>query len=120
MVKPPITAEQVIAALGLKPHPKEGGFFAETYRADESILQSALPGRYKSSRAFGTCIYYLLTPETFSPMHRLKSDEIPQAPDRFLAQLIVVPLGRREASRLLKKLEVLLAVSFRASDGNHS
>ncbi len=27
-------------------------------------------------RPFGTAIYYLLAPETFSAMHRLKSDEI--------------------------------------------
>jgi len=36
----------------------------------------SLPGRYKSSRAFSTAIYYLLTPETCSRMHRLRSDEI--------------------------------------------
>jgi predicted cupin superfamily sugar epimerase len=35
-----------------------------------------LPSRYKGVRLFGTAIYYLLTPETFSAMHRLPSDEI--------------------------------------------
>jgi predicted cupin superfamily sugar epimerase len=56
------------------PHPEEGGFFRETYRCDET--PSGVPPRYQGKRAFGTAIYYLLTPETFSHMHRLDSDEI--------------------------------------------
>jgi predicted cupin superfamily sugar epimerase len=40
------------------------------------ILPGVLPSRYSGPRAFGTCIYYLLTPTTFSAMHRLQSDEI--------------------------------------------
>jgi predicted cupin superfamily sugar epimerase len=31
-----MTAEEIIAWLKLKPHPKEGGFFSETYRAGET------------------------------------------------------------------------------------
>ncbi len=71
-----ITADQVKALLRLRPHPAEGGFFVETYRATELIPQEALPPRYKDARPFGTAIYYLLTPETFSAMHRLASDEV--------------------------------------------
>jgi predicted cupin superfamily sugar epimerase len=71
-----MTAEEIIALLKLKPHPKEGGFFTETYRAEESIPRSVLPQRYTGPRAFGTSIYYLLAPGTFSAMHRLQSDEI--------------------------------------------
>lgn len=71
-----MTAEEIIALLNLKPHPKEGGFFAETYRAEETIPQNVLPQRYTGARIFGTCIYYLLTSTTFSAMHRLQSDEI--------------------------------------------
>jgi len=71
-----MTAEEIIALLKLKPHPEEGGFFAETYRAEEAIPRSVLPQRYTGPRAFGTCIYYLLTPGTISAMHRLQSDEI--------------------------------------------
>jgi predicted cupin superfamily sugar epimerase len=40
------------------------------------IPKSALPERYSDQRLAGTCIYYLLEPETFSEMHRLHSDEI--------------------------------------------
>ena len=71
-----MTAEEIITLLKLKPHPNEGGFFSETWRADETIPPGVLPTRYASARAFGTCIYYLLTPTTFSAIHRLQSDEI--------------------------------------------
>ncbi len=68
-------AEEVINLLGLEPHP-EGGFYRETYRCRELLPESALPSRYSGDRSFGTAIYYMLTPETFSAMHRIKSDEI--------------------------------------------
>jgi predicted cupin superfamily sugar epimerase len=71
-----MTDEEIIALLKLKPHPKEGGFFAETYRAEEAIPRNVLPQRYTGPRAFGTAIYYLLTPAVFSAMHRLRSDEV--------------------------------------------
>ena len=71
-----LTADQIIALLNLKPHPKEGGYFRETYRSSETISEKTLPNRYKGMRSFATAIYYLLTPETFSAMHRLQSEEI--------------------------------------------
>jgi predicted cupin superfamily sugar epimerase len=69
-------AKEIIALLKLKPHPKEGGFYSETYRADETIPAGVLPPRYRGERSISTCIYYLLTAGTFSAMHRLQSDEI--------------------------------------------
>jgi len=71
-----LTANQIITLFNLKPHPEEGGYFAETYRSSETLSEKALPSRYKGIRSFGTAIYYLLTPEIFSVMHRLQSDEI--------------------------------------------
>jgi uncharacterized protein len=71
-----MTAEELIARLGLQPHPKEGGFFRETYRSAECIGKPHLPQRYTADRSFGTAIYYLLTPTSISAMHRLASDEI--------------------------------------------
>jgi predicted cupin superfamily sugar epimerase len=67
-------AEDIIKLLQLQPHPKEGGYFRETYRSADSF--SDLPSRYRGKRSASTAIYYLLTPETFSAMHRLASDEI--------------------------------------------
>jgi predicted cupin superfamily sugar epimerase len=71
-----VTAEELIARLGLTPHPSEGGFYVETYRSDEQIEAAGLPERYGAPRALGTAIYYLLTPTHVSAMHRLQSDEI--------------------------------------------
>lgn len=66
----PLTAQQVIALLDLKPQPQEGGFFRETYRSNELVT---LRG---GDRAAGTAIYYFLTPDTFSALHRLPTDEV--------------------------------------------
>lgn len=50
---------EVLEILGLEAHPLEGGFFRETFRDPHS-----------------TAIYYLLTPGTFSEMHRLPGAEV--------------------------------------------
>jgi predicted cupin superfamily sugar epimerase len=71
-----LTAQELIALLKLQPHPKEGGFFCETYRAADRFSAAQLPARYAGERAAGTAIYYLLTPNTVSALHRLASDEI--------------------------------------------
>jgi hypothetical protein len=71
-----MTADEIKALLGLEPHALEGGWFAETYRARES-LPPGVPGPDRAGvRSLATAIYYLLTPETFSALHRLRSDEI--------------------------------------------
>jgi uncharacterized protein len=72
------TAQEIIAALRLQPHPIEGGYFRETYRSRGSIPASALPPTYQGQdeRSIGTSIYFLLTPETFSEMHRLPTEEV--------------------------------------------
>ena len=69
-----MNAEEIIKFLRLQPHPKEGGFFRETYRSVDSFFN--LPNRYRGERSASTAIYYLLTTSTFSAMHRLTSDEV--------------------------------------------
>lgn len=71
-----LTAEEIIRRLDLKPHPEEGGFYRETYRSPESLQGDSLPVRYSSPRSLGTAIYYLLTPNSISALHRLPTDEI--------------------------------------------
>ena len=72
-----MTAEDVKKLLGLKPHPREGGWYVRTYEAAEFVAAEAFgDGRYAGGRRTGTAIYYLLEPETFSEMHRLQSDEV--------------------------------------------
>jgi predicted cupin superfamily sugar epimerase len=72
------TANQIIATLKLEPHPIEGGYFRETYRATATIPASLLPTGYRGQgvRALGTSIYYLLTSATFSELHRLPTEEV--------------------------------------------
>jgi len=71
-----MTAGELKALLQLEPHPREGGWFRQTWRAAESIPANALPARYAGSRSAGTAIYYLLEPDSFSEMHKLASDEV--------------------------------------------
>jgi len=71
-----ITASALISCLGLKPLSQEGGYYAETYRSEGSIPANALAEAYGSTRSLATAIYYLVTPDSFSFMHRLSSDEV--------------------------------------------
>ncbi len=70
------TANDIIEKLKLQPHPHEGGYFYETYRSEEKIDREHLPVRYDGRRSISTAIYYLLTPDTYSAWHRLRSDEL--------------------------------------------
>lgn len=65
-----ITAEEMIKLLNLQKH-QEGGYFAETYRSKEMVT---VP--HRGQRSYSTAIYYMLTPDSFSEMHRLATDEI--------------------------------------------
>jgi predicted cupin superfamily sugar epimerase len=65
------TAQDLITVLNLQPLPREGGYYRETYRAP-----LRLPDRFGQDRSAATAIYYLLTPDSFSALHRLPTDEI--------------------------------------------
>jgi len=54
-----MNAEHLINHLQLQPHP-EGGYFKETYRAEESISPEALPKRFTGERSFSpaSIIFY--------------------------------------------------------------
>ena len=71
-----LTPDRIRALLNLAPHPIEGGYFAETYQSAVRIPQTSLTTDYPGDRPAGTAIYYLLTPETFSALHKLPGDEI--------------------------------------------
>lgn len=68
------TTKEFIDYYRLLPHP-EGGYYKETYRSAESILQPALPARFGGDRNFSTAIYFLLEENNFSAFHKIKSDE---------------------------------------------
>ncbi len=71
-----LSVDELKRLLGLEPLPGEGGWFAETYRARESLPPGALGPGWPGPRSLATAIYYLLTPESFSALHRLRADEI--------------------------------------------
>lgn len=71
-----MNAQVLIEKLGLQPLPGEGGFYRETYRSSERVAAAALPERYTADKELGTAIYYLLTPEVASVLHRVRTDEV--------------------------------------------
>jgi len=70
-----MNADDVIRALDLSPLPWEGGWYRETWRSKVDIQATELVDQYDGARSAGTAIYYVLTPQTVSRMHRLPSDE---------------------------------------------
>jgi predicted cupin superfamily sugar epimerase len=62
--------------LNLKPLEPEGGFFIETYRTVEKIDARQFGLGHCGTRSLSTAIYYLLTPESFSAIHKVPGDEI--------------------------------------------
>jgi len=60
-------ARQIISRLGLKPLPREGGFFAPTWTS---------PRKGPGGRPIGSAILFLVTVADFSALHRLAADEI--------------------------------------------
>lgn len=69
-----MTIQTLVQHLRLEPHP-EGGYYRETYRSAETLPQSALPDGFDGDRHFCTAIYFLITENNFSALHRIRSDE---------------------------------------------
>jgi hypothetical protein len=89
-----------IASLRLAPHP-EGGFYRETYRAEETIEAEHLPGRFGGPRVHSTAIYFLLPGDHVSALHRIKSDEVWHFyAGTTLTLTLIHPDGRLEQHRL--------------------
>lgn len=70
--------EELLSLFSLEPLEQEGGLYKVSYTSDEVLPESHLPDRYAGKRPFHTAIYYLLTGEkdSFSALHRLKTDEV--------------------------------------------
>jgi predicted cupin superfamily sugar epimerase len=67
----PRRAAELIKALDLEPHP-EGGFYREVFRS-EGIVN---PADQRGERSALTTIYFLLTDDSHSRWHRVRSDEV--------------------------------------------
>lgn len=68
-------AQKFIEKLELQPHP-EGGYFKETYRSRGEINSKHLEENYRGNRNYSTCIYFLLTSDKFSALHKIEQDKI--------------------------------------------
>lgn len=63
-----VNAAYWIQKLALQPHP-EGGFYREVFRSSREVSTPL------GSRSGGTSIYFLLTANSFSALHRIAFDE---------------------------------------------
>lgn len=70
------SAAAVARALALEPLPREGGWFRRTYASELAISAGSLPSIYGGPRRTASAILALLTPDGFSALHRLASDEV--------------------------------------------
>ena len=96
--------EDVIEILELEPLPFEGGLWKKSCYSDITMPDGTLG--YPNDRPLYGAIYYLLTPESFSKMHRLLQDEIwyhHQGPAVRL--LLVYPDGKSEVKILGQDLK---------------
>ena len=63
-----MNADQIIRLLKLQPLEIEGGFFRRTYTSAEKWNSE--------DQHIGSAIYYLITPDSFSTLHKVTSDEL--------------------------------------------
>jgi uncharacterized protein len=64
------TVQYWVDQLDLLAHP-EGGFYKETYRSSENVIN-----RNGVERSASTGIHFLITSENFSAFHKIESDEM--------------------------------------------
>ncbi len=71
-----LAATDIIRILDLKPLPVEGGYYRQTYLGDLQLPKEVLPPSVGSDRPVSSLIFYLLTADTKSRLHRLELDEV--------------------------------------------
>lgn len=67
MQSKPLTAESIIELLELEPLESEGGFYRRTFLSSDTL---------DNQKPAGSAIYFLITKESVSSMHRLASPEM--------------------------------------------
>lgn len=94
------TAEYYVEQLNLLPHP-EGGYYKETYRDQQSVLN-----RNDKERSASTGIYFLMTKGNFSAFHKIESDEMWHFYDGSALEVIILhENGQIEAIQIGKDIE---------------
>ena len=72
-----LSAQEIIARYKLAPLDQEGGYFRQVWRSPVRVENTRLQGNYSEhgDHPIGTLIYFLITAETFSALHRLPTEE---------------------------------------------
>src|SRR5437660_2716138 len=70
-----LSADDIKGLLGLQPHPT-CGFVAESWRSARRMTKESLPPEYEGDRAYGSVLYFLVTPEARIQLHRIRSDQM--------------------------------------------
>src|SRR3974377_1492413 len=71
-----MTADEIKEMLQLEPLRMEGGFFRETYRSRWMVSPDYLPEGMRGMHSIGNAIYFLITPESSSRLHRVPGSDI--------------------------------------------
>ena len=88
-------AAELIATLGLAPHP-EGGFYREVWRAPLGVE----PADRRGARSALTSIYFLLPAGAVSRWHRVRSDEIWHHYEGAPLELLQIPPDAQRLERV--------------------
>lgn len=67
---------ELIDKLGLSPLTGEGGLFRRTWLSSQVVARQALTTPYPEDKPAGSAILYLVTPQCYSRLHRLPTDEV--------------------------------------------
>eukprot|EP01084_Bolivina_argentea_P264482 448014_1 len=65
-----VSPDDIIELLKLQPLVGEGGYFNETYRATDIVQWNSI------DQTASTQIYYMITPQSYSSLHKLTKDEV--------------------------------------------
>jgi len=71
-----LTADQIKTLFAMQPHPT-CGFFAQSYQSSGiQIPAGALPPEFAGPRPLASALYFLVTADTQTALHRIHSDQI--------------------------------------------
>ncbi len=82
---------EIIERLGLSPLTGEGGMFRRTYLSGQVIAKEALSTPYPEDKPAGSAIMYMVTPNCYSRLHRLPTDEVYHFYLGDAVQLLLIP-----------------------------
>ncbi len=83
--------KDIIEKLRLSPLTGEGGMFRRTYLSGQVIAKEAFSTAYPEDKPAGSAIMYMVTPNCYSRLHRLPTDEVYHFYLGCPVQLLLIP-----------------------------